>query len=114
MDITTALDRHLDQSDDDFIPAEIAETPYTERIYLMREIAHIEKILANDGGSDNLVSSIEWEARLRECRSRLRRLLEEEQATLKSTSELHCQGLIKVHLRQLELESQLAGLEVSQ
>ena len=111
------LDRFLDQQDQDYATYRESDngtqiTPQDQRAYLRQEIDGIERIMAIDD-KHSLVTPAEWNDRLVECRARLRRLLEQERATLKSTSELHCQGLIKVHLRQLEIESDLRNLEVS-
>jgi pyruvate-formate lyase len=107
------LDRYLDQPNGDH--AEYVETtPQDERTYLEREIRHIEKLLNSEDADTGLVTCFEWYDRLTECKSRLRALLAQEMTVLQSTSQLHCEGLIKIHLRQLELESQIRALEVSQ
>jgi len=112
-----SLARYQDQSDSEYATYLESDngtevTPQDERAYLQQEITGIEKIMTIDD-KYSLVTPEEWHARLAECRTRLRRLLIEEQKTLQSTSQLHCEGLIKVHLRQLEIESDLRQLEVN-
>ena len=109
------LDRYLTQQDAEYglDPVGIGGTPQDEKTYLTREIQHIERFLEGDT-TRSLVPPHEWYDRLTECKSRLRALLAQEMTLLQSTSQLHCEGLIKIHLRQLELESQLRELEVAQ
>ena len=115
MHITTALDRHLNQADSAYESDKGFETtPRDEQTYLEREIAYIVRHLESGNHLDSLVSPEQWNDRLTECKGRLRRLLEQEASTLKATSQLHCEGLIKIHLRQLELEAELRELEVAQ
>jgi hypothetical protein len=114
------LDRYLDQQDRDYVTAtaylesdnEIQTTPQDERTYLTWEIRGIEKILAIDD-KYSLVTPAEWNDRLLECRLRLGRLLEQERKTLQGVIDLHCEGLIKCNTRILELEAEMAEMEVS-
>jgi hypothetical protein len=109
------LATYQDQQDSDYatyLQGESAPTPQDERAYLTYEIRGIEKILATDD-KYSLVTPAHWNERLTECRTRLRRLLEEEQATIQGTIDLHCAGLIRCNTRQIEIEAELAGMEVA-
>jgi len=111
------LDRYQDQSDSEYATylddTGYPVSPQDEQTYLQREINGIEKIMAIDD-QYSLVTPAEWYARLTECRQRLGALLQQEAAALKGTATLHCEGLIKVHLRQMEIEARLQEMGVGQ
>jgi hypothetical protein len=112
------LARYQDQSDSEYATyleegTGYPVSPQDEATYLQREINGIEKIMAIDD-QYSLVTPAEWYDRLTECKARLGVLLQQEAAALKGTATLHCEGLIKVHLRQLEIEAQLAEMGVGQ
>jgi len=114
------LDSHLDQHDyfyqslpeSDNGQEDAADNLNTEQRYLVYEIRGIQKVMAIDD-KYSLVTPAEWHARLAECRTRLRRLLEEEQNTIQGTIDLHCAGLIRCNTRFLELAAAIKQMEVA-
>ena len=75
------LATYLDQQDSGYATHLEGRAPPNsrdERIHLQREIACIEKHLANNE-CDEFVSADDWNERLTECKLRLLRLLKEEQ-----------------------------------
>jgi GTPase SAR1 family protein len=121
MDITTALDRHIDQADsyasqrfeedrrrESLSPRERRiEDLENEHGYLEREVRAIQRMYN--------ITHEEWQSETNRCIKRLSEVAIEldsermrlELDTIEKTLELHCAGMIKLHTRRIEIEALL-------
>jgi hypothetical protein len=122
MDITTALDRHLDQADSyanlhfeedrrraSLSPRELKiEDLEREHGYLEREVRAIQR--------NYKITHEDWQSETDRCIKRLSQVaieLEDEKMRaelelIEATVQLHCQGMIKLHTRRIEIEARLS------